>query len=86
LQWRRPTPFSFDTGGQANLALYRPNGGYWFYKYNNFNTGQPSKIINSIQFGASNDRFAPADYDGDSKTDVAVLLLRRRLPVSSEFV
>jgi hypothetical protein len=72
LQWWRPTPFSFDTGAQANLAVYRPNGGLWFFKNNNFNTGEPAAETNAVAFGIATDKIAPADYDGDNRTDIAV--------------
>lgn len=72
LQWWRRADFSFDTGGQSNLSLFRPSTGAWIYRNNNFNTGEPSNIVNSIAFGLSTDKIAPADYDGDGRTDIVV--------------
>lgn len=68
----RATPFSFDNGWQANIGVFRPSTGFWYYKYNNMLTGEPSDQFNSKSFGIAGDKIAPADYDGDNFTDIAV--------------
>lgn len=62
----RNTPLDFDNDGIAELGVFRPsNGGWYFYNISgNFSF--------STQFGISTDKIVPADYDGDGKTDVAV--------------
>lgn len=72
LQWWRRTPISFDTGGQANISLYRPNGGLWIVKRNNATTGEPSNTDTIYAWGLATDKPVPADYDGDARTDYAV--------------
>lgn len=71
LQWWRRTPYSFDTGAQANLSVYRPSSGMWIYQYNS-EAGEPINILGRFSFGLPTDKIAPADYDGDGRTDYAV--------------
>jgi hypothetical protein len=56
--------FDFDGDGKADFSVYR--GGTWFVNRSTNNQ------FAAAQFGAPNDRIAPADYDGDGKTDFAV--------------
>lgn len=62
----RPTANDFDADGKADLVVFRPNVGTWYElkSADNSFVGQ--------QFGANGDVIAPADFDGDKKTDVAV--------------
>ena len=57
--------FDFDGDSKADISVFRPNGGNWyiFGSQNGF-TG--------AQFGDTNDKIVPGDYDGDGKTDLAV--------------
>jgi hypothetical protein len=65
----------FDGDGRTDLALYRegsrdisvaPQPSYWFYL--NTNNGR----WGAIHWGRTLDVPAPADYDGDGKTDVGI--------------
>ena len=65
----------FNGDGRTDLALYRegsrashlaPQSSYWFFM-------DPLTGLTSVrQFGRSLDVPAPADYDGDGKTDVGI--------------
>lgn len=58
--------FDFDGDGKSDVSVFRPSNGIWYEllsRNNNFA---------SQQFGASEDKIAPADFDGDAKTDLAV--------------
>ncbi len=59
------TSFDFDGDGKADVSVFRPSNGNW---YLNQSTGG----FRGVNFGASDDKLAPADYDGDNKTDIAV--------------
>lgn len=61
----RTTQFNFDTDVKADVSVYRPDNGVWY-----LNRSQAGFI--AVQFGKSGDLIAPADYDGDGKTDIAV--------------
>ncbi len=62
----------FDGDGKADAAVFR--GGTWFVNP----SGNPSFALSSpsaafgTQFGLATDKLAPADFDGDGKTDIAV--------------
>ena len=61
----RTTPFDFDGDTKADISIFRPAGGEWWYlrSSNDGNT--------AFQFGSSTDKIVPADYTGDGRTDVA---------------
>jgi subtilisin family serine protease len=61
----RRTQFDFDSDNKADVSVYRPDNGVWY-----LNSSQAG--FSAVQFGAPGDLIAPADYDGDGKTDVAV--------------
>lgn len=57
----------FTNDGRSEIAVYRPGDGVWYQldsRNNNFS---------AFKFGISTDKLAPADYDGDGKTDRAVV-------------
>lgn len=58
--------FDFENDGKDNLAVYRPSEGIWH------NLDSRNNNYSAVQWGISSDRLAPADYDGDGKTDRAV--------------
>ncbi len=43
----------------------RPSNSVWYLD-------QSQNGFTALQFGLSSDKIAPADYDGDGKTDIAV--------------
>lgn len=60
------TKFDFDGDGKADLSIFRPINGQWWYQQTLDNN------VRALQFGTSNDKPVPADYDGDGKTDIAI--------------
>ncbi len=61
-----PTPFDFDADGKADISIYRPSAGEWWYS-----KSSDSNNI-TLQFGNSTDQIVPADFTADGKTDLAV--------------
>jgi hypothetical protein len=57
------TRFDFDGDRRADISVYR--AGVWYLQGS-------TNGFSAVQFGVPTDRIAPADYDGDGKTDVAV--------------
>ncbi len=55
-----------NNDGKSELAVYRPTDGVWHSLDSFDNSYTP------VQFGLNGDKLAPADYDGDGKTDRAV--------------
>jgi uncharacterized delta-60 repeat protein len=65
--FRSVTATDTDNDGRSDVAVFRPSTGVW-HTLNSFNN-----TYSPFQWGASGDKIAPADYDGDGKTDRAVL-------------
>ena len=61
----RATRYDFDGDGRADVSVFRPASGVWYFK--NSTNG-----FSAAQFGMAADKLVPADYDGDGKTDIAV--------------
>ena len=59
-------PFDFDADGKADLSVFRPSNGAWYIQ-------QSQAGFTGLAFGQAGDKLVPADYDGDRKTDVAVV-------------
>ena len=56
----------FTNDGRAELAVFRPGEGNW-YQRNSANGTSSAET-----WGIASDSLAPADYDGDGRTDVAI--------------
>lgn len=70
-----PVQGDFDGDGKTDFSVWRSTTGIWFVTYSS--TGQNTSF--TLQFGAGCSSYptgcdvpAPADYDGDGKTDLAV--------------
>ncbi len=59
-------PFDFDGDDKADISIFRPLNGQWWYQQSSNNT------VKAFQFGNATDKPVPADYDGDGKTDIAI--------------
>ncbi|MBK6749260.1 MAG: hypothetical protein IPG67_04435 [Acidobacteria bacterium] len=58
------TLFDFDGDSKADLSIFRPAPGEWWW-LNSSNGGN-----GAVQFGSSTDKIVPADFTGDGKTDI----------------
>lgn len=59
------TRFDFDGDARADVSIFRPGAGEWWYLRSSDGTNR------AFQFGTASDKVIPADYTGDGKTDVA---------------
>ena len=60
------TLFDFDGDGLADISIFRPSNGQWWYQQSSDN------VVKAFTFGTPTDKPVPADYDGDGKTDIAI--------------
>ena len=58
--------FDFDGDLKADISIFRPINGQWWYQRSLDNA------VRASQFGNSTDKPVPADFDGDGKTDIAI--------------
>jgi uncharacterized delta-60 repeat protein len=66
LQPPHPERFDYDGDGKADLSIFRPSNGEWWYQKSSDGGNA------AFQFGAGTDTLTPGDYTGDGKTDIAV--------------
>jgi hypothetical protein len=60
------TRWDFDGDGLADISIFRPSNGQWWYQQSS------DSSVRAATFGNSTDKPVPADYDGDGKTDIAI--------------
>ncbi len=60
------TFFDYDGDAKADISIFRPINGQWWYQKSADN------VVAALTFGTSTDKPVPADYDGDIKTDIAI--------------
>jgi hypothetical protein len=60
------TLFDYDGDHKADISIFRPLNGQWWYQQSLDN------IVRALTFGSSTDKPVPADFDGDGKTDIAI--------------
>ena len=56
----------YDRDGFSDISVFRPSEGTWYV------LGSSTGSLIGVKWGISTDELAPADYDGDLKTDLAV--------------
>ena len=61
------TPGDFDGDHKADIAVFRPNEGGWFF----LKSSDTDQMV-TMFLGDGHDRLVPADYDGDLKDDWAI--------------
>jgi uncharacterized delta-60 repeat protein len=59
------TLFDFDGDHKADVSVFRPSVGEWYYQQS------ASGVVSGFGFGNSSDKPVPADFTGDGKTDIA---------------
>ena len=65
-QAKTDTFADFDGDSKADISIFRPSNGQWWFLRSSDNSNY------ALTFGNSTDNIVPADYTGDGKADVAV--------------
>lgn len=65
-----PLAMDIDADGRADLGLYRPSTGQWFFRYSSL--GYDPAQYGYFAWGSTGDMPLAADFDGDARGDVAV--------------
>jgi leucyl aminopeptidase len=59
------TKFDFDGDAKADISIFRPGSGEWWYLRSSDNDNR------AYQFGTASDKLVPADFTGDGVADIA---------------
>ncbi|MGC2235998.1 MAG: FG-GAP-like repeat-containing protein [Pyrinomonadaceae bacterium] len=60
------TLFDFDGDGKADISIFRPSVGEWWYSRSSDGGNY------AASFGSSTDKLVPGDYTGDGRADIAI--------------
>lgn len=66
-------PGDYDGDGLTDMASVRFENGNAIWRFRRSSSGYASANELTVQFGLANDQVVPGDYDGDGKTDLAVV-------------
>ena len=67
-----PVPADYDGDGQADIAVWRPEGGVWWILVSSDGYRYDGRLRVQWGFGTQDDVPVPVDYDGDGRADIAV--------------
>ena len=67
-----PVPGDYNADGNADLAVYQRDTGYWFIRSLGPEGPKNPPITFAFQWGDSSMQPVPGDYDGDGSSDLAV--------------
>lgn len=67
-----PVPGNYDEDKEIEIAVWRPQNGFWYISMNNNDWSNNDSTIKEIQWGKLGDIPVQCDYDGDGKTNIAI--------------